>query len=447
MTKKHIAFLVFISIMFFALSNALKSLTAWENAANDLFGDDISQSDKETICSGFDCKDWGELCSIVGQKKRFCKRQCKKWKKYEKSYFKWGKKCAKEKKKSKKKGKKKSKKEEKACNKMDAFQEKVDGQYAWLESFYEKYCSFQGCPSSTYSSIGGENLADGGSCSPASDGDTCTVACAEPYVLKSGNLTWTCSGNTWTGNTVCGGCPMDLAPSSKNLKTNSCPEAKPGDSCTLECMDGYRLKAGPESLKRVCKADGSWDQYPQCEIFCPAEESGLSGNTVGDCPDSDVSGTCVSSCAEGTVLKTGSLSRTCQSSGSWSPENFANCGCDDNEVCHGGVAHSLEWFDCSAPVRVVAEGHHQSADGLPLQCDNSDPRSCGPADNLNAIVLKPFPSSDGSSTVPWSDLGVTVRYSLTGGGDLKKLITIDKNTGILSFQVIFLSFSFSLLFF
>ena len=75
MTKKHIAFLVFISIMFFALSNALKSLTAWENAANDLFGDDISQSDKETICSGFDCKDWGELCSIVGQKKRFCKRQ------------------------------------------------------------------------------------------------------------------------------------------------------------------------------------------------------------------------------------------------------------------------------------------------------------------------------------------------------------------------------------
>jgi len=127
-------------------------------------------------------------------------------------------------------------------------------------------------------------------------------------------------------------CPADTSSKPSNGNIGSCgSNSAVGSYCTQTCNTGYTLTQG--SLSRQCKTGGVWASTTAvCSpVTCAADSNTKPTNgNAGTCSSSKTYGqTCQMACNSGYSLSSGSLTRTCGSSGSFS---YASAGCSANYV-------------------------------------------------------------------------------------------------------------------
>ncbi|XP_064399465.1 CUB and sushi domain-containing protein 3-like isoform X2 [Halichondria panicea] len=157
-----------------------------------------------------------------------------------------------------------------------------------------------------------------------------TYSCNTGYRL-SGSSSRTCSSSgSWSGsNPSCRRiCPTLNNPSNGRVSVSSYFIGSRG---TYSCNTGYGL-SGLSS--RTCSSSGSWSgSNPSCRRVCPLLNNPSNGRvSVSSC---FIEGKATYSCNTGYRLS-GSYSRTCSSSGSWSGSN-SSCQ-RENEICDSKLA-------------------------------------------------------------------------------------------------------------
>jgi len=145
-------------------------------------------------------------------------------------------------------------------------------------------------------------------------GASATYRCDAGYDLV-GDMTRTCQADgSWSGTTpmcLLGDCGPLVSPENGTVSASS---TTVGSTATYACDTGYRL-VGDSS--RSCRADGSWSgSAPSCDpVDCGALSSPANGNV--SYAATTYGSTATYSCNSGYTLS-GSPSRTCDGSGSWS---------------------------------------------------------------------------------------------------------------------------------
>ncbi|RWS17960.1 sushi: von Willebrand factor type A: EGF and pentraxin domain-containing protein 1-like protein, partial [Dinothrombium tinctorium] len=229
-------------------------------------------------------------------------------------------------------------------------------------------CQINECPSLSAPACGTAS----GSCSPGIVGRRCRFACGKNCRLV-GSATLICTTDgTWSDSApICQSiiCPHITAPVGGILSGN-CNPAIPGQSCSLYCRSGYRLR-GTSPI--TCTPNGSWSSTPPtCEAIppeitttttrkpparCPSLKSPANGNLQGTCQPGMENQQCSVSCLQGYAL-VGQTNIICLASGSWSaplPTCQLNvcpslvsptCGTASG-VCSPGVVGQNCTFSCS----------------------------------------------------------------------------------------------------
>jgi hypothetical protein len=114
-----------------------------------------------------------------------------------------------------------------------------------------------------------------GTCSSGkASGQTCAMACNTGYTLTTGSLTRTCTNGHWSsGSGVVCSAVTCAASSTKptNGNAGTCTTAKTyGQTCNMACNSGYVLTSG--SLVRTCGSTGAWSAVSGvvCSATTPA---------------------------------------------------------------------------------------------------------------------------------------------------------------------------------
>ncbi|KAI0235778.1 Sushi, von Willebrand factor type A, EGF and pentraxin domain-containing protein 1, partial [Lamellibrachia satsuma] len=151
--------------------------------------------------------------------------------------------------------------------------------------------------------------------------DTCTMYCTLGYNLTSIDDVRMCTEDgTWSNNVTCelNQCPEVNDTVQARLVTGAAPFL-PDSNLLYVCNTGYELADG--QLKLWCRKDGQWSgKPPNCTVIkCPPL---MSPNHTeierGDASMNQFNTTIVYRCADGHDLMYGDMSRTCQSSKTWS---------------------------------------------------------------------------------------------------------------------------------
>jgi len=159
-------------------------------------------------------------------------------------------------------------------------------------------------------------------------GSTCTQTCNSGYRLTSGSLTRTCSSSgTLSGVTaVCSptavsSCPADTYNKPTNGAVGTCGTSTAvGSTCTQTCNSGYRLTSG--SLTRTCSSSGTLSGVTAVcsRVYCPGDPAIKPVNgAAGTCTSTYYVGqSCTQRCNAGYELTYGSLTSQCQPNGQYS---------------------------------------------------------------------------------------------------------------------------------
>nr|XP_006822175.1 PREDICTED: ephrin type-A receptor 5-like [Saccoglossus kowalevskii] len=155
-------------------------------------------------------------------------------------------------------------------------------------------------------------------------GSTCTFECLNGYT-ESSLLVATCYGTTWTVNPiVCRvvTCPAIITPSNGGMSCT--PESGTGYNtvCTFTCDAGYTSSG---SSSRTCQSDGQWSgsDFTCTVVTCPTVSvPSHGGMSCSPATGTDYNTKCTFTCDTG-YTPSGSVSRTCQSTGQWSGSEFA----------------------------------------------------------------------------------------------------------------------------
>jgi hypothetical protein len=184
-------------------------------------------------------------------------------------------------------------------------------------------------------------------------GATATYACSTGYTL-SGSVTRTCQDTaTWSGTAPtcsivnCGGL---TSPTNGSV---SAPTLTYGSQATYGCSTGYALSG---ASTRTCLQDGSWSgAAPTCSIVNCGALTNPPNGTVST-SSTTYGATAVYGCSTG-YTGSGSLTRTCQDTGTWSGTaptcSIVNCGGLTNPT-NGSVSApsttygSTATYSCSA---------------------------------------------------------------------------------------------------
>jgi formylglycine-generating enzyme required for sulfatase activity len=156
-------------------------------------------------------------------------------------------------------------------------------------------------------------------------GATATYNCNSGYTLSSGSTTRTCSASgTWSGSAgVC--TPVDcgtplVAPANSVLTGIS--STRFGGVATYTCGEGFTANGrvgGANQITQRCNSTATWgNPTGVCTpVNCGALTNPTNG-TVSTPGGNTLGATATYSCSSGYTLSSGSTTRTCQSSGTWS---------------------------------------------------------------------------------------------------------------------------------
>ncbi|XP_031559986.1 uncharacterized protein LOC116296157 isoform X2 [Actinia tenebrosa] len=208
-------------------------------------------------------------------------------------------------------------------------------------------------------------------------GSKCSIECNEGYNL-TGSASRECvreNGSNavkWTGADVtCQKitCPKLIEPKHTTMAGVGCISSNPSYKtyCTYSCKTGYQAKSG--SKIRTCKSDGMWSGGELvCQmVTCPALASLTEGLNISNqsciSQTSSYQDECRYTCGKGYILL-GTVSKTCSSTGQWSPSGNPYC----RDI-------SMPTFNsCPANVRVFADRKSWSTQvnwTIPTASDNA----------------------------------------------------------------------------
>lgn len=198
---------------------------------------------------------------------------------------------------------------------------------------------------------------------------TCIFTCEIGYELQ-GSSSRTCQETQeWTGvNTHCEMIECPAIPAPKNGAMNCSKQFQFQSVCKFECDEGYEL-LGSEAT--TCQLSRTWtNDRPLCALIsCGPVRSPQNGRV--DCSEGDLyNSVCTTTCSVGYELS-GSKSRTCLDSKSWSGNepacNIVRCGVRDRPL-HGSVLCTAEdaylsscTFSCDIGYKLV--GNKQATCG------------------------------------------------------------------------------------
>eukprot|EP00456_Euglypha_rotunda_P017269 TRINITY_DN15910_c0_g1_i2.p1 TRINITY_DN15910_c0_g1~~TRINITY_DN15910_c0_g1_i2.p1 ORF type:complete len:394 (+),score=17.92 TRINITY_DN15910_c0_g1_i2:167-1183(+) len=163
-----------------------------------------------------------------------------------------------------------------------------------------------------------------GTCNdPANYPAICVQQCNSGYELDTGNFTRTCqtSGIWSTPDAVCK--PITCVPdfdAPDNGNVGDCMvNLEFNQTCTIDCDDGYVVSATGTDV-RTCESNQELSPLTAtCTgVTCLWDGRAPYNGTVGNCnTDGIYPGFCVQTCLPGYALTSGSLTRICQTNGTW----------------------------------------------------------------------------------------------------------------------------------
>eukprot|EP00033_Pygsuia_biforma_P000463 GCRY01000549.1.p1 GENE.GCRY01000549.1~~GCRY01000549.1.p1 ORF type:complete len:805 (-),score=194.57 GCRY01000549.1:548-2962(-) len=203
------------------------------------------------------------------------------------------------------------------------------------------------------------------SCLGAHYGESCTVQCADGYVL-SGLGTVSCStGGKWASLPTCDPLSCGTAPTIGNGSSTCDGEEVFFDEspCTITCDPSYVL-VSPESSETTttnqftCALESpsavAFTSVPTCLLGACTTPSFANQDYIS-CSGADVGDYCIIHCKSGYDVKSGVDRITCQTEDHWTDENIAgcerhNCGAPSVSISHGRVAcTNTRYGDVCAP--------------------------------------------------------------------------------------------------
>ena len=323
----------------------------------------------------------------------------------------------------------------------------ADGHY-WLSGDFSRQCQANSlwngadlvcgkyCPSLPADGVGEKGI--NGKCSGASQGDQCTLACADSSWKDdgAGNADVACQANgDWSPaplNCVPKETCVELASSanarnavvtggtcSKQVYSSGKEGVLPGLTCSHACKPTYWRHVGEGASTLTCGENGQWNDDPfTCEPIptCPEDldataSSRNAAKTSGQCSGgmlpSGLEGvlmgkTCVQQCKQDYERQTGDVSRTCQADGTWSGSALV---CTPIPTCGEDLAASAAARDAMHKSGSCAGGVKRGT-SCTQQCKSDYEKESGDATRTC--------QNDGS----WSGAPLTCKAIPTCGEDL-----------------------------
>ena len=228
--------------------------------------------------------------------------------------------------------------------------------------------------------------------------DTATLACAEGYLGRGGELTCSASGR-WTGSIDCTPVDCGSLPGFPHAIEQPCADSTLGNVCNVDCVAGYQKdpQAPSQDGQLVCGSNGQWQGSIQCITQrCPRLSVGnahIVNPAVNYGPGDSVEVTCNSGYESATTTF------NCNARSQWEGSltcRRVNCGAlpipSNGRVdsCTGTLFEATCRTSCKTGFASPYEGVYTcGADGQWQGFLDCEPVRCGALDNLPKLAAAP----------------------------------------------------------